>query len=147
MPAARLAPNIVSAMGTSQVNGDPEGRKADSTSAGTGWCCRLATFVLAHSRSAADSRAGSTAVTTPPMANSTANTVAAAYSEPRRRTAQLPGCTLRAEASKIWPIEASRRAWNCSPVCWSDSPSSRAREKLAIMAWSLASNEHAWLRL
>jgi hypothetical protein len=65
-------------MGASQANGDPEGRKADSTSAGTGWCCRLATFVLAHSRSAADSRGESKVVTSPPMAKRTRNTAAAA---------------------------------------------------------------------
>jgi hypothetical protein len=65
----------------------------------------------------------------------------------RRGTAQPPAGTLSTEASKICPIEVSSRAWNCSPVCWSVSPSSSAREKLAIMLGSRASNAHALSRL
>jgi hypothetical protein len=62
-------------------------------------------------------------------------------------TGQPPAGTLCTEASKICPIEASSRAWNCSPVCCSDRPSSSAREKLAIMLGSRASSAHASSRL
>jgi len=65
---------------------------------------------------------------------------------PGRETAQPPAGTFFTDASKICPIEASSCASNCSPVCRSDSPSSSAREKLAIMLGSLASNAHAWSR-
>jgi pimeloyl-ACP methyl ester carboxylesterase len=51
------------------------------------------------------------------------------------------------EAAKIWPIEASSRAVNCSSVWSAVSPSSNAREKLAIIAGSLASRSHATSRL
>src|SRR5215468_2625875 len=64
-----------------------------------------------------------------------------------RPTAQPLAGTLSTEASKICPIEASSCAWNCSSVCWSDSPSSSAREKLAIMLGSRASSAHALSRL
>ncbi len=66
---------------------------------------------------------------------------------PEAETAQPPVGTLSTEASKICLIEASNCAWNCSLVCWSDRSSSSAREKLAIMLGSLASNAHASSRL
>jgi hypothetical protein len=65
----------------------------------------------------------------------------------RRETAQPPTGTFSTEASKICPIEASSWAWNCSSVCWADRSWSSAREKLAIMPGSLASNAHASSRL
>jgi len=66
---------------------------------------------------------------------------------PPGEPAQPPTGAFSTEASKICPIEASNSAWHCSSVCWSDSPSSSAREKLAIMMGSLASNAHASSRL
>jgi hypothetical protein len=62
-------------------------------------------------------------------------------------TAQPLAGTLCTEASNICSVEASNRAWNCSSVCWADRSWSSAREKLAIMLGSLASNAHASSRL
>lgn len=62
-------------------------------------------------------------------------------------TAQPLAGILCTEASKICWIEASSRAWNCSSVCCSYRPASSAREKLAIMLGSRASNAHASSRL
>ena len=78
VPIARLALNIVSVMGASRGERRPRGQEGGQHERGDRMVSEVATFVLAHSSSAADSRGESKVVTSPPMAKKTRKTAAAA---------------------------------------------------------------------